>query len=248
MRLILLTAALLAPASGAAACAWPSPATVLKDGPVLSIRVWEGDVAALEAAAGAAPPALAAFRAWASARTDTDAYALLRRQHALYVRLKLPDAEKVRLILGNNVGRIAPMNCLETLLFADHQARFPVQGYTEFVALALKKDGRLRVYSMSGGLGNGTGPSFDNIRANVEADRAAGWAVELNLHNHPFNFDNPSGDIGATLVPSGAAAWGDLGNFARQNAQWDLAVAAITNGFDTVRLSRADVARLAALP
>lgn len=241
-----LLLALSAPAAAAGACAWGSAAAKLVDEPLFVVSRWEGDAALLLAEGRAVPGPVAAFRAWASVRTDTDAFALLRRQHELYRRLGLADAEKVRLILSRSAGRVAPMSCLELLLFADHQARFPVQHYTEFLAFTLRKEGRLRVYAISSGERTGSVGGTDRVRPFIEADRARGWTVAQNLHNHPFNFDNPSGDIGATLVPSGEAGWGDIGTFRRQFADWSLADAAITNGFDTVHLSAGDVARLAA--
>lgn len=238
--------ALPGPAAAAGACAWASPRATLVDEPLFVVSRWEGDAVPLLAEARSAPAALAGFRAWASARTDTDAFALLRRQYELYLRVNPGDAEKVRLVLSRSAGRVAPMSCAEALLFADHQARFPVQDYTEFLAFTLRKDGRLRVYAISSGARTGSVGGTDRVRPFIEADRAAGWTVEQSLHNHPFNFDNPSGDIGATLVPSGEAGWGDLGAFRGQFADWGMAEAAITNGFDTVHLTPADVARLAA--
>lgn len=233
-------------ASAAGACAWGSARAPLVDEPLFVVSRWEGDAGVLLAEGRAAPAPVARFRAWASARADTDAFALLRRQYELYLRVNPGDAEKVRLILSRSAGRVTPMSCLELLLFADHQGRFPVQHYTEFLAFTLRKDGRLRVYSISSGARTGSVGGTDRVRPFIEADRAAGWSVEQSLHNHPFNFDNPSGDIGATLVPSGEAGWGDLGTFRRQFADWGMAEAAITNGFDTVHLTPADVARLAA--
>ncbi len=248
-----LFSVLPAPAA-AAACAWPTPATVISDTPVLAVSRWDApDSAVLSAPLTVPLPELAVFRAWARMETDltgatvdTDAYALLRRQHALYVRLRIEAAESIRLIMTRNLGRIGPMTCLESLIFSDHQARFPVQGYTEFSRSCLK-DGNLRVYSMSGGAGNGSAPNISHIRALVDADRAQGWTVETNLHNHPFNFKNPSGDIGATLVPSGTRDWGDISVFRNMVVNDGLSEAAITNGFDTIRFSRADIARLAVL-
>jgi hypothetical protein len=257
MKSVLLLALLSAfPAcAGAAACAWSTPPAVVTDDTTLVVSRWDvPDSADFYATPSVPLLELAVFRAWARTETDltgatvdTDAYALLRRQHALYTRLRLDETESIRLIMTRNLGRIAPMTCLESLIFADHQARFPVQGYTEFMALVLRKDGRLRVYSMSGGVGNGAAPNLSNIRALVDADRAQGWTVELNLHNHPFNFKNPSGDIGATLVPSGTSEWGDISAFTNMVASLGLTEAAITNGFDTIRFSRADIARLAVL-
>lgn len=235
-----------AAAAAAAACVWDGPRATLVDEPLFVVSRWEGDAAALLAEGRAVPAPVARFRAWASARTDTDAFALLRRQHELYLRVNPGDAEKVRLVLSRSAGRVVPMSCAELLLFADQQSRFPVQDYTEFLAFTLRKDGRLRVYSISSGARTGSVGGTDRVRPFIEADRAAGWTVEQSLHNHPFNFDNPSGDIGATLVPSGEAGWGDIGAFRRQFADWGMAEAAITNGFDTVHLTPADVARLAA--
>ncbi|MDX6768985.1 MAG: hypothetical protein SF051_05595 [Elusimicrobiota bacterium] len=259
MRFILLLAlawALPAPAAasaGATACRWPSAPAVITDEPRLAIRVWEAPDSLVFDLYPQALPELSAFRAWARSETDltgatvdTDAYALLRRQLALYRRLRFDVADSIEMIVGGRVGRIRPMSCLEQLLFADHQARFPVQGYTEFNAFVLKKDGRLRAYSMSSGTNDGVAPSVDLIRARLDADRAQGWTVELNLHNHPFNFKNPTGDIGATLVPSGSLAGGDVSALTRQFTSLGLAAAAITNGFDTVHFTPAEIARIAA--
>jgi hypothetical protein len=48
-------------------------------------------------------------------------------------------------------------------------------------------------------------------------------------------------------VPSGDGAGGDLKVYAEQIRDWGLREAAVTNGYDTVRLTPAEVRRLIAL-
>lgn len=249
MRPVLLAALLLAPAAAPAAssCRWEGPRVELQREPALVVSRWDVPAsAALDAELLAPGPGLERYRRWGRERAgDTDAFALLRRQADLYARVNPRDEPKIRLILRRAVGRVAPMSCLEGLLFEDHQSRFPAEGYNEFVALVLRKGGRLRVYSLSSGSGNGSGIGASHIRAHIDADRADGWELELNLHNHPFApAREGQTDIGGTTVPSGDAAGGDLRVYAEQIRDWDLRVAAVTNGYDTVRLSQADVRRL----
>lgn len=263
MRTLLAACLLLACAGPAAAqrCAWRAKPDALIDEPLLVVRRWEvKDSRALRAdepgSARFSPirawtfepetlPQLEAFRAWAAGRTDVDPYALLRRQHRLYERLGLADREKLRLVLSRNAGRVEPMSCLEALLFSEHQARFPVQGYTEFLAVVLAKGGRLRVYLLSSGETQGAAPHLSHVRAELDADRARGWTLELHLHNHPFNFENESGDIGGSLAPSGEARWGDIGTLLSLMREQGLREGAITNGFDTAYYGRQDLERLA---
>jgi hypothetical protein len=252
MRPVLLAALLLAPAAASAAssCRWGGPRVELQRTPALVVSRWDvPDSAALDAELTAPGPGLQRYRAWGQARAgDTDAFALLRRQADLYVRLNPRDEPKIRLILRRAVGRVAPMTCLEGLLFEDHQSHFPAERYNEFVALVLRKGGRLRVYSLSSGAGNGSGIGANHIRAHIEADRADGYELELNLHNHPFApAREGQADIGGTTVPSGDGAGGDLRVYAEQIREWDLRTAAVTNGYDTVRLTPAEVRRLIAL-
>jgi hypothetical protein len=251
MRAVLLAVLLLAPAAArAATCRWEGPRVELQRAPSLVVSRWDVPAsAALDAELAQPGPGLLRYRAWGRARAgDTDAFALLRRQADLYARVNPRDEPKIRLILRRAVGRVAPMSCLEGLLFEDHQSRFPAEDYNEFVALVLRKGGRLRVYSLSSGAGDGTGTGASHIRAWIEADRADGWELELNLHNHPFAPDRPGQeDIGGTTVPSGDGAGGDLKVYAEQIRDWGLREAAVTNGYDTVRLTPAEVRRLIAL-
>lgn len=236
-------------AHAAAACAWAAPGTVLEDSPGLVVTRWDvPDDPGLqqELAATAAFPALERYRAWGRRRAgDVDAFALLRRQADYYHCANPRDEPRIRLILRRAAGSVRPMSCLEGLLFEDHSARFPVEGYNEFLALALRKSGRLRVYSLSSGLGNGSATGADHIAALIEADRADGWTLAMNLHNHPFAPDDPSyRDVGGTTVPSGNASSGDLHIFSDEIQRWGLDEAAITNGYDTVHMSPSDVSRL----
>lgn len=241
-------------ASARAQCAWPAPAAALEDGPDAFTRVWTAPSAgALLAGAPPAPAALARYREWARWRADVDPRALLRRQLELYRRLGVKDgAAKLQAVLDGRAGRLERMNCLETLLFAEHEARFPVEDtQSEFLAVVLRRGPELRVYLLSQRGEPGVGPGLGAVEPRLRADAAAGWALDATLHNHPFMFDNPYGDISGVLVPSGDAQGGDLASFQRLAREYGMREAWITNGFDSVRLGAADddlLVRLAAAP
>ena len=233
----------------ATSCAWASPPSRLADGPAGLILAWTiADSPDLFVPAPANVPGLARYRAWARARADVDPRALLRRQEKLYRRLGVRDADKIHRVLDGEIGRIESINCLEALLFTEHEARYPVEaGATEFLAFILRKDGRLKAYLLSHGDTNGVSPSGELVRGRLREDRAQGWILLANLHNHPFQFDNPSGDIGGTTVPSGDSSYGDVSVFQSGVSEYDMRGAWITNGFDTVRFDAADVAALGRL-
>ncbi|MCR4295972.1 MAG: hypothetical protein NUW21_10585 [Elusimicrobia bacterium] len=244
-----LAAALLALPAAARACAWPSPPRILPGAPGAFILAWTAPAAPLLADAPSRPPALTAYRDWARARTDVDPRSLLRRQLELYRRIGVVDGRmKLELVLSGGIGRILPMNCAEALLFAEHEARFPVETTaTEFLAFILEKNADLKVYLISRGGKAGTAPSGDEVKEDLARDAAEGWTMAATLHNHPFMFDNPTGDIGGVLVPSGDARYGDVGAFKRWRAGSGMRSAWITNGFDSLRLDGRDIDALAGL-
>jgi hypothetical protein len=251
LRRVLLAAVLsaAAAASARADCAWPSPPAALSDDAGGFARAWTfASDPALLADAPAAAPGLSRYRAWARGQADTDGRALLRRQRDLYVKLGVKDgAAKLDAILAGQAGRIERMSCLETLLFSEHEARFPVETTkSEFLALVLRRGPEMKVYLISQRGQPGVGPSMSGVEPSLRRDRARGWTLQATLHNHPFMFDNPYGDIGGTLVPSGDAGGGDLAAFETDIREYGMHEAWITNGFETVRLDAPDVDRLVA--
>lgn len=250
LRAALAVAACAAAVSARAQCAWPGPATTIEDEPLGFTRVWTGPLTP-EMLAPAPPvaPGLTAYRDWAKGRTDTDGRALLRRQLELYRRIGVKDgALKLEEVLAGRSGRLERMNCLETLFFAEHEARFPVEAtQTEFLAVVLQRGAEVKAYLISRKGDPGVGPGLRGVEPLLKADLAAGWTMTASLHNHPFMFDNAYGDIGGVLVPSGDGKGGDLSAFRRFTRDYGMREAWITNGFESLRLPVTDTDRLISL-
>jgi hypothetical protein len=105
---------------------------------------------------------------------------------------------------------------------------------SEFAAYLLTRagaPGRVRAVVMSQNeLGVGPGPRVDEL---LRRQFHAGWRLAQHLHNHPFDLNNAYGDIAGTILPSAP----DLDTYRRLRG---LRSAVITNGFDSLELSRSD--------
>lgn len=157
------------------------------------------------------------FRTAVRARlgTDVDARALLERQRAIFAAMPAGwsgEAANAAFVLEGRVGKIAPMCCLEAMLWKWQASRYPmVEHPTEFGAFVLRGHGRVRVYLSSTDLvGQKIRPA---ITKRVEADAMAGFRLLAHIHNHPFLFDRKVGDrmwtvegtredVAGTLAPS----------------------------------------------
>jgi hypothetical protein len=191
--------------------------------------------------------ALDRYRNWVVAQTNTDPYFLLERQREIYARVfglqKFPDYD---LIIENKIGKIRNMNCLESLLLAEHTRKFPLEKYSnEFTATILERDGFLKIYFISDIVDkHGGGPSMKPIQKAIYSDLSQGWKAKIDLHNHPFFFKNPTGDIAGTTIPSGNAKSGDVLVFMESIRKMGLESATITNGFSTIELDAANITEL----
>lgn len=173
------------------------------------------------------------FQAWVAGQVNPDPIFLLRRQRALYAQhfptvLGIFDA-----IIQRQVGEIEPIDCLASMLLAKHfEFRGGYRVPTEFLARMLVKGDKVRVFFVS------NGEAMVNTTAAEEARFATalanGWSYKMSLHNHPFVFDNPTGDIAGTLIPSGDRESADIGTYLRERARHGLKGSAITNGFHTI--------------
>jgi len=169
---------------------------------------------------------------------DTDPIELLMRYRS---RGKDPaDLHNLDIVLGSRSDGIRPMNCIEGLLLTAQirrNSRFRVAP-TEFLAFWLRKEGRLRIYYLTGDAAGIRGAAMSALMERVSADKKAGWEVSANLHNHSFflerlDTDDPQG----VLAPSG----NDVRVFRSQVESLDLKAALITDGFDTLRIPAADL-------
>ncbi|HEX4932210.1 MAG TPA: hypothetical protein VFV33_03470 [Gemmatimonadaceae bacterium] len=145
--------------------------------------------------------ALARFRDAVRARLgfEPEPRVLLERQRAIFASVAGPmrgEAELSQRVLDGQVGRIAPISCLEAMLWRWQDARFPMLTHpTEFGAYVLRRRGTpptVRVYLSSD---DRVGQRMrEAVADSVRADVRVGYRLVAHLHNHPFLFDRVVGD------------------------------------------------------
>jgi hypothetical protein len=225
-------------AETASRCAFQSLPEVVLDQPHEWVGVWSlaGD---LEPMAQFVMPSSSAFSSWLdwirSSGASLDQRRLLQRQRMIYSGMGIVEETRIfDLILNGSAGRIEPVNCLEALLLAEQEARFPSRkAATEFQALVMERgEGgakQLRVYFASGDLA-GMAPLLDPILDRVRGDLALGWKARGHLHNHPFIFLPGQDDIAGTAIPSAT----DAESYVWYGKEFGIAEARITNGVSTL--------------
>jgi hypothetical protein len=146
---------------------------------------------------------------------------------------------------NKRVGRIKDINCLEALLYSTHLSLQGVEKRTEFSAAIYKfslfGEHFIKVILKSGP--HPFGPDITEDLAEEELEIKP-FAV---MHNHPFVFDNNTGDIAGTLIPSGLTPPAtfedpehDLKHFRDLARSFGVKEAWITNGFHTSHFSLLD--------
>lgn len=170
---------------------------------------------------------------------DTDPIALLRRQRSIYARFgDRAGLRKYDLIMSGQLGKIAPINCIESLFFAQQLRVFPASLQSmevpEREAFILKSPdaSALRIYFDTQG-----GDSVGNdayVKAHVAEDVGQGWVLSAHIHNHFFRLRNSTGDYAGTVIPSEGDRWAyvDAGKGLNLRSAW------ITNGISTVHIER----------
>lgn len=235
--LLLALAAPLAPPARGEVCAFQGPPHVVLSEESRLLQYWiEEDRAALSASTLPESPSLIEFRSRISRALATDPRVLLANQ-ARHTRGA--DSANVQLVLGGKAGTIRDINCLEALLLSVQtdrgvRRRRPMDSHpTEFLGYVLRREGTLKVYFYTvdqpgiRGLGD--------LHELLARDLAEGWTPVKNLHNH--NFFPGSERVLGGVVPSGA----DVQYLRSAAASFGLNAAAITNGFHSIDISRADV-------
>lgn len=181
--------------------------------------------------------ALLSFRSSVAARTDVRQDSLLRRQKKFFDRMP-SERQRYEKILSGSVGRLRPVSCLESFLHDNHLRRF--SGETEFAAYVLTRKGsRDAVVLVLSQRTDGVSMN-DFLWEILKKHRHQGWKVAMHLHNHPFFFNNPYGDIAGTVLPSAP----DLETYVEGRRSFGLESAVVTNGFDSFELSAAEFSRL----
>jgi hypothetical protein len=117
---------------------------------------------------------------------------------------------------------------------------------TELGAWILRGRGRVRVYLSSA---DRIGQKLRSaVTDRVRADVGAGFALIAHVHNHPFMFDRTVGDrlftteatlhdVGGALAPSS----NDVEAYRSMRRELGLEAAWITNGFDAIHLTAAEL-------
>lgn len=179
------------------------------------------------------------------AKIDPDPFVLLRRQRAIYAAAKFEDhLAKFDKVINGTVGTIRDAHCIELLLFAEHAKRFAGTFFsTEFNALILKNETskRTKIYYGSESVKSGEGPSLSNFNEEIRQDIRNGYTMMYSLHNHPFMFDNQTGDIAGTTIPSDP----DIRFYIKMKNKFALENAIITNGISTIEISSSEFEKLA---
>lgn len=182
-------------------------------------------------------PAVAELQTQAQALVkDTDPYALLKRQQALFVRVGYTEfLPRFDLVIAK---KIHPISLLEQALLEFHSQvmKKPLfKSYSEFGANVLVKDNKIAIVFTS----NESDAVVPDSKARQEALQKflqQGYRYKFHIHNHPFNLDNPSGDIGGTTIPSGNQQFGDVGTYLYEAKNLGLENAWITNGFSSLHI------------
>jgi hypothetical protein len=169
---------------------------------------------------------LAHFQNTVKTKTKTDYVSLLEKQKPFYKNFA-EETKRFDKVLSKKVGRVRISSCLENFLTDNHLRTFSSE--TEYSAYVMTKpDSELALIIIYTQVNNGTN-SITQISNLVEGYRKQGWNLESHIHNHPFFFKNPYGDIAGTIMPSGA----DVTSYQEMGEDLKLRSAIITNGFES---------------
>jgi hypothetical protein len=233
---LLLSSAPTALAAGP--CEWPvTPRVIHRDAHSIS-EVWSfAEDPALWGHGVPASSAYAALIGWIRSKVDPDQRVLLSRQRTLFEEAGYAaDVSIFDLILSARAGEIQEVACLDALLLTEHTARFPLQNKpTELQAFVLSRpeSSQVRIYLGSWDRDvSAPSPESVGIMLRLQADVADGWVFRAQLHNHPFYFENSTGDIGGTTIPSAP----DANSYVDYAKTLGLQEARITNGVSTLRI------------
>jgi hypothetical protein len=175
---------------------------------------------------------------------EADPRVLIERQRAIFAKMSSEwtgEATNATLVAEGRAGSIAPIGCLEAMLWKWQAARYPMLEHpTEFGAFVLRGNGRVRIYLSSADL---VGQKIRGaITDRVRADASNGFQHLIHIHNHPFLFDRKVGDrmwtveatredVAGALVPSMT----DVQFYRSLRNSHGLAEAWVTNGLHTSR-------------
>ncbi|WP_018691097.1 hypothetical protein [Algicola sagamiensis] len=185
------------------------------------------------------------YHGFIARRATLDQIALLKRQQAIYRNAGMPkEVKRFQAIIDGHAGNIHRASCLDQLLISEQFQRVSyVDSPTEFQGYIFEKNDRLKVYVAWRTAASYMGPNVGLGHAAIRRLTQQGWQFEYGIHNHPFSFDNRSGDIAGTVIPSNP----DINSYLKMFDQVDLQHARITNGIHSASYQQGDLQYLSDL-
>lgn len=181
---------------------------------------------------GATPTlgSLQLFKRQIRKRTSVDPIFLLQRQRQFYKDMP-EELKRFDSVLNRQVGQIRGLNCLEAILL-DTQLKF-FKPNTEFEAYIFNRVGGKKLRILFQTQGQVSVVRYSIILNQIRNLVSQGWNLKIHLHNHPFSFENPYGDISGTILPSSA----DLLSYQGLKNQFGLKLGIVINGFNALVLT-----------
>ncbi len=154
--------------------------------------------------------------------------------------------DQLKLIASGRAGKVHAINCQEGIPYREYLRVVNLEKYPqEFSALYLRKDGQLKIlgdfyWDPSAGENNPTGagssPTSDKELTKLQHE---GWVLDRHLHDHTYVFIKDAPDVGGNLNPSQP----DIEYYISDK----LPGALISNGLETIEMTREDIAALNAV-
>jgi len=184
------------------------------------------------------------YQSWVQdvrSRVNIDPFFLLKRQSEFFKKGWPEEYFFFSRIINKRMGTIRPINALEVFLMKAHAEISPLEHNPfEFSARILKKQeqGRekVKVIFVSTTTAFVSNADVEDSDRRMEELLHQGWTYAADLHNHPFFWDNETGDIAGTLIPSFA----DRRHYREMARKYGLKEGRITNGLHTISLSNKD--------
>jgi hypothetical protein len=229
-------------------CQFSQSPTVIFQAPHELHQVWTlNDSPLYESSTVADDPAFSDFQSEIKKRvSDLDQYSILKREYQDFMQSGDPaflaEAHATQLVFTKQAGHIRPIYCLESaFLTIQLKRQSMIEQPSEFGAFILKSTDsthpQLKIYySTFDRPGGKISPIVTSL---IENDLANGWVLWRHLHNHNFMFQNSISVMGGTC-PSRP----DLQLYLDLVRTYGLQSAAVTNGFDTNEMTRADFIKL----
>lgn len=178
--------------------------------------------------------------------TDIDPYFLLQRQRNIYAEgLGESDSnvKKFDAMIRGDAGIVVEANCIEKKLLSEQFKRVNYRLPTEFLAYIFQKGDNLHILGAWRTQSALSGPVSNISDAKISELLRNNWQFVSHLHNHPFSFDNPAGDIAGTVIGSDP----DFDSFRKFMIRYNLKHGRVTNGFNTGVFERRSVEYLLSL-